>query len=320
MARIRTIKPKFYDDVKVGRLSRDARYLYIALWVFADDLGVANGDTIWLKSKIFPYDQIQIQQFEKWMNELVTNGFIYLLSYNGERFIYLPNFTRHQVVNRPNYEDLNIPKELIDREKKRIIDLSLNNHETITDLSLNNYGLYKEEEKGKEYIPPSNPPVGGGADLEEFMKKQKELEAKEIELQAKEQELLKYEAGLKAKKCTELSKIDFVSPEFADVFSTWIEYKRERKESYKSEKSLKAAYSKLLKLSGNNPYIASEIVEQSMANNWAGLFELKTEHNGNQNRKSYPNKQDANTYAFELLMQHKQELESGMDEAVEKPF
>ena len=157
MARIRTIKPKFYDDVKIGRLSRDARYLYIALWVFADDLGVANGDTIWLKSKIYPYDQIQVQQFEKWMNELVTNGFICLLSYNGERFIYLPNFTRHQVVNRPNYEDLNIPKELIDKEKERITDLSLNNHGTITDLSLNNHGLYKEEEKEGEYIPPVVP-------------------------------------------------------------------------------------------------------------------------------------------------------------------
>ena len=155
MARIRTIKPKFYDDVKIGRLSREARYLYIALWVFADDMGVANGDTIWLKSKIYPYDQIQLQQFEKWMNELVTNGFICLLSYNGERFIYLPKFTRHQVINRPNYEDLNIPKELIDREKERITDLSLNNHGTITDLSLNNHGLYKEEEE--EYIPPIVP-------------------------------------------------------------------------------------------------------------------------------------------------------------------
>ena len=157
MARIRTIKPKFYDDVKIGRLSRDARYLYIALWVFADDMGVANGDTIWLKSKVFPYDQIQVQQFEKWMNELVTNGFICLLSYNGERFIYLPNFTRHQVINRPNYEDLNIPKELIDKEKERIIEQSLNNHGTITDLSLNNHGLYKEEEKEGEYIPPVVP-------------------------------------------------------------------------------------------------------------------------------------------------------------------
>ena len=165
MARIRTIKPKFFDDVKIGRLSRDARYLYIALWVFADDLGVANGDTIWLKSKIFPYDQIQVQQFEKWMNELVTNGFICLLSYNGERFIYLPNFTRHQVVNRPNYEDLNIPKELIDKWKERITEQSLNNHGTITDLSLNNHGLYKEEEKEGEYIPPVVP-QGDDADPE----------------------------------------------------------------------------------------------------------------------------------------------------------
>lgn len=166
MARIRTIKPKFYDDVKIGRLSRDARYLYIALWVFADDMGVANGDTIWLKSKAFPYDQIQVQQFEKWMNELVTNGFVCLLSYNGERFIYLPNFTRHQVINRPNYEDLNIPKELIDKEKERIIKQSLNNHGTITDLSLNNHGLYEEEEKEGEYIPPVVP-QGDDEHLEE---------------------------------------------------------------------------------------------------------------------------------------------------------
>ena len=166
MARIRTIKPKFYDDVKIGRLSRDARYLYIALWVFADDMGVANGDTIWLKSKVFPYDQIQVQQFEKWMNELVTNGFVCLLSYNGERFIYLPNFTRHQVINRPNYEDLNIPKVLIDKEKERIIKQSLNNHGTITDLSLNNHGLYEEEEKEGEYIPPVVP-QGDDEHLEE---------------------------------------------------------------------------------------------------------------------------------------------------------
>jgi len=116
----RTIKPKFCDDVKIGKLSRDARLLYIQLWLFADDIGVVIGDIVWLKSKMFPYDKIQIQQFEKWMNELVTNGFICLLSYNGERFIYLPNFTRHQVINKINSEDLNIPKQLIDKSKDNI--------------------------------------------------------------------------------------------------------------------------------------------------------------------------------------------------------
>lgn len=137
MARNRTIKPKFFDDVKIGRISRDARLLYIGLWVFADDMGVVPGDSVWLKSRVFPYDQIQVQQFEKWMNELVINGFICLLSYKGERFIYLPTFTRHQVVNRPNYEDLNIPKDLLDKEKDKI-------HGAITEQSLNNHGTFTD--------------------------------------------------------------------------------------------------------------------------------------------------------------------------------
>lgn len=156
MARIRTIKPKFWDDIKIGRLSRDARLLYIGLWNFSDDIGVVIGDLIWIKSKIFPYDQIQVQQFEKWVNELVINGFICLLSYNEERFIYLPSFTRHQVINRPNSDDLNIPKVLIDKEKDMITQYSANHHGTFTDQSV----LIIGKGKGKEYTP-SNPPGDG---------------------------------------------------------------------------------------------------------------------------------------------------------------
>ena len=162
MARIRTIKPNFWDDTKIGRISRDARLLYIGLWTFSDDIGVVIGDTIWLKSKIFPYDQIQVQQFEKWMNELVTNGFICLLSYKEERFIYLPNFTRHQVINKPNTKDLNIPKQLIDNSKEGIQSL-------ITERSRNNTVAFTEQSvliigvgKGEEYIPPTVPPGDDG--------------------------------------------------------------------------------------------------------------------------------------------------------------
>lgn len=155
MARNRVIKPKFWDDAKIGRLTRDARLLYIGLWNFSDDIGVVIGNSIWLKSKIFPYDQIQIQQFEKWMNELVINGFICLLSYKGERFIYLPNFTRHQVINKPNYEDLNIPKLLIDNTKDKITEQSRNTTVSFTE----QYVTKIEREEEKEY-PPYNSPQG----------------------------------------------------------------------------------------------------------------------------------------------------------------
>jgi len=64
---------------------------------------------------------------------------------------------------------------------------------------------------------------------------------------------------------------------FEDAFSTWIEYKeKELGERYKTERTLKAAYRKLIELSGGDPRAAMKIVEQSMANRWKGIFELKT--------------------------------------------
>lgn len=67
----------------------------------------------------------------------------------------------------------------------------------------------------------------------------------------------------------------FVEEQFKDIFNEWIEYKRERKESYKSEKSLKVCYNRLMKLSENSPDKARLVIEQSISNNWAGLFELR---------------------------------------------
>lgn len=66
-----------------------------------------------------------------------------------------------------------------------------------------------------------------------------------------------------------------LSDEFAVIVKDWFDYKKERRESYKSEKSKSAFVLKLKKLSGDNPIMARKIIEQSMANNWAGVFELK---------------------------------------------
>ena len=270
MARIRTIKPKFWDDSKIGKLTRDARLLYIGLWTFSDDIGVVIGDAIWLKSKIFPYDQIQIQQFDKWITELVTNGFICLLSYKGERFIYLPNFTRHQVINRPNVEDLNIPKELIESNKDKITEQSLINHGIITELSL----PIKGEGKGGKETSSNEEAKKARLSLEA---KEKELRNLESLLKEKEEELAQREAALLAGQTKKQPSLDFVADNFKSIFQTWLDYKRERRESYKSAKSLTTCYNKLLDLSCNDPETARLIVEQSMAYNWAGLFPLKQE-------------------------------------------
>ena len=78
---------------------------------------------------------------------------------------------------------------------------------------------------------------------------------------------------------------DFISNEFLETFTLWLEYKKDRRENYKSEKSLKACYNKLVKLSKGNPAVASQIVDESIANNWAGFFELKNNKNEYGNKK-----------------------------------
>ena len=97
--------------------------------------------------------------------------------------------------------------------------------------------------------------------------------------QQREKERMKEGKNIKTSTNVDAKKPSFVDPAFEVVFSTWLEYKHQRRESYKSDLSLKSCYNKLVKLAGGDPAVAMMIVVQSMANNWAGLFPLKNEPN-----------------------------------------
>lgn len=99
---------------------------------------------------------------------------------------------------------------------------------------------------------------------------------KEIQELKEENKRLKEELTNVSKKKREKVELDLsvVAPEFLDVVNEWLQYKKERKEGY-TPTGLTKFYKQLLKLSGNSPEKAKLIVEQSMANNWAGIFELK---------------------------------------------
>jgi len=67
-----------------------------------------------------------------------------------------------------------------------------------------------------------------------------------------------------------------IQKEFMPVIEDWLEYKKNRKETYKSEKGLKAFINRLIKISNNSPTTANDIIETSMANDWKGIFEIKS--------------------------------------------
>ena len=79
------------------------------------------------------------------------------------------------------------------------------------------------------------------------------------------------------------SKFDFekifesYGAEWVELFKQWLEYKREKKNMYKGEKSMRAMAKKLFEMAGGDIKTARLIVEQSIANNWAGLFVLSSE-------------------------------------------
>lgn len=79
--------------------------------------------------------------------------------------------------------------------------------------------------------------------------------------------------------------LSFAEPAFQPILYEWLHYKKERKESYKSQKSMIACYKKLYNLSDGDANIAKLITEQSMASNYSGLFELKKNGNRNYNNR-----------------------------------
>lgn len=99
MARIRTIKPEFWVDEKVGECSTNARLLFIASWSFADDKGSLERSAKQLKAQAFPYDTIDCEPL---VQELIDAGL--LIEYpggDGKIYLHVSHFSEHQRIDKP---------------------------------------------------------------------------------------------------------------------------------------------------------------------------------------------------------------------------
>lgn len=103
MARIRTIKPEFWHDEKLGALKRDERLLFIGLWNLADDEGAVIANPVFIKSSLFPYDDdLRMNTLTSWLSNLQQARTIIPFTFNGESYYKIRTFSDHQVINRPS--------------------------------------------------------------------------------------------------------------------------------------------------------------------------------------------------------------------------
>lgn len=172
-------------------------------------------------------------------------------------------WSENRLAKRWGWSRTKVRKFLNDLEKEQQLIQQKNKVTQV--ITLKKYEYYQEKEPQKDHRKTTGRPQ------EDLLKEIKEV---------KEDKRIIY---------------SFIEKDFEKTFIDWLEYKKAKKQSYKSEKSIQAAYNKLKKLSSNDPEIAAEIVEQSMANNWAGLFELKNQRGFNpSDTRTQPNMKEFN--------------------------
>ena len=113
MPRIRSVKPDFWSDEKLAKVSRESRLIFIALWNFCDDYGVTQGDPSYLRSQVFPYDHdVSVETFASWLLELEKYEFIVRMLHHGNQYYFLPNFLKHQKIDHPSNKRFPDPSEM----------------------------------------------------------------------------------------------------------------------------------------------------------------------------------------------------------------
>jgi hypothetical protein len=98
MARIRTVKPDYWTDERVGECSVSARLLFIACWNFADDHGGLDRSSKQLKAQAFPYDAIDCEPL---VQELLSTGLLVEYTVNSKKYLHIKGFRKHQKVEKP---------------------------------------------------------------------------------------------------------------------------------------------------------------------------------------------------------------------------
>jgi len=98
MARIRTIKPEFWTDERVGECSPTSRLLLIASLNFADDYGGLERSSKQLKAQAFPYDNIDCEPL---VLELIGAGLLIEYEVANRKYLHIKGFQKHQKVEKP---------------------------------------------------------------------------------------------------------------------------------------------------------------------------------------------------------------------------
>lgn len=96
MARSRNIKPGFFSNEVLAELPPLTRLMFIGLWCLADREGRLQDRPKRIKHELLGYDDVTSVEVDQMLQQLHDNDFIIRYEVDGERYIQVTNFLKHQ--------------------------------------------------------------------------------------------------------------------------------------------------------------------------------------------------------------------------------
>lgn len=101
MARIRTVKPEYWDSPGIETLHPYWRCLYVAMWNWADDSGRGKAEARELMGFAFPRDEdMTVSEFRFGMSEVARVFGVKFYRVAGRAFFEIPSWSRHQKIDK----------------------------------------------------------------------------------------------------------------------------------------------------------------------------------------------------------------------------
>lgn len=102
MARIRTIRPEFWESEKVGRLTPLARLTFVGLISLADDEGRGRGSQTFLLGRLHPYGGVTVAELAAATEEISVAGLAEWYKTAEDCVFYaIPGFRDNQYIEKP---------------------------------------------------------------------------------------------------------------------------------------------------------------------------------------------------------------------------
>lgn len=118
------IHTTIWSSGQVSKLSVEARLLYIGTITLSDDDGRLKGNPAFLRSQIFPYDDLTTDQVRKWLDEIVKIGLITVYNIDDDDYLYHPNWKEYQTLRADRKKESHIPSPNCQPSDNQVVDIS----------------------------------------------------------------------------------------------------------------------------------------------------------------------------------------------------